>query len=158
MDEWLKFTETKLSEKEEFYSNLNMDDCTDANYMHAKRVCKDFEIKHLGECHDLYLIHYHDIKIWFVSDTLLLAYFSENFRKMCLKIYHLNPVKFVSAPKLAWKLASRKDRSKITIIRIDVLLMVLTGIRGGICHTIHRYAKANNKYMKDNDKKRIIIP
>ena len=40
-----------------------MDDCTDANYMHAKRVCKDFEIKHLGECHDLYLIHYHDTKI-----------------------------------------------------------------------------------------------
>ena len=33
-----------------------------------------------------------------------------------------------------------------------MLLMVEKGIRGGICHAIHRYAKANNKYMKDYDK------
>ena len=31
--------------------------------------------------------------------------------------------------------------------------MVEEGIRGGNCHTIQRYAKANNKYMKDYDKK-----
>ena len=35
---------------------------------------------------------------------------------------------------------------------IDMLLMVEKWIRGGICNTIHRYAKANNKYMKDYDK------
>ena len=33
-----------------------------------------------------------------------------------------------------------------------MLLMVEKGITGGICHAIHRYAKANNKYMKDYDK------
>ena len=33
-----------------------------------------------------------------------------------------------------------------------MLLMVEKGIRGGICHAIHQYAKANNKYMKDYDK------
>ena len=55
-----------------------MEDFTDADYMYAKRVCKDFEIKNLGEYHDLYL----------KSDTLLLTAF-ENFRKMCLKIYEL---------------------------------------------------------------------
>ena len=54
MNEWEKFTETTLNEKEEFYSNLNMDDITDADYIHAKIVCKDFEIKHLGKYHDLY--------------------------------------------------------------------------------------------------------
>ena len=48
MDEWERFNETKLSEKEEFYSNLNVEDITDADYMHAKRICKDFEIKNLG--------------------------------------------------------------------------------------------------------------
>ena len=51
MDDWEKFNETTLPEKEEFYSNLNI---TDADYIHAKRVCKDFEIKNLGECHNLY--------------------------------------------------------------------------------------------------------
>ena len=60
--------------------------------MHEKRVCKDFEIKTLGEYHDLYL----------KSDTLLLPDVFENFRKICKKIYQLAPTKFVSAPRLAW--------------------------------------------------------
>ena len=54
-DDWEKFNETALPEKEEFYSNLNMEEVTDADYMHAKRVCKDFEIKDSGDYHDLYL-------------------------------------------------------------------------------------------------------
>ena len=54
MDEWEKFNETTLPEKKEFYSNLNIDNITDADYMHAKRVCKDFQIKNLGQCHDLH--------------------------------------------------------------------------------------------------------
>ena len=55
MDEWEKVNVTILLEKEEIYINLNMEDITDADYMHAKRVFKYFEIKTLGEYHDLYL-------------------------------------------------------------------------------------------------------
>ena len=44
MDDWEKFSETSLREKEEFYSHLNMEDITDADYAHTKRVCKFFEI------------------------------------------------------------------------------------------------------------------
>ena len=40
-----------------------MEDITDADYVHAKRVCKDFEITNLGEYHELYV----------QSDTLLLV-------------------------------------------------------------------------------------
>ena len=76
MDDWEKFNETTLAEKKEFYSNLNIEDITDAYYMHVKKVCKDFEIKNLGEYHDLYL----------ESDVLLLTDVFENFRKMCLQI------------------------------------------------------------------------
>ena len=43
MDDWEKFNQTTLPEKDELYSNLNMADITDANYLHAQRVCKDFE-------------------------------------------------------------------------------------------------------------------
>ena len=81
----MKFSETSLPEKEELYSNLNMEDITDTDYMHAKIVCKDLEIKHLGEYHDLYL----------PSDALLLADVFENSRKMCIKICDLDPAKFV---------------------------------------------------------------
>ena len=49
MDDCEKFNETTLPEKEEFCRNLNMEDITDADYIHAKRVCKDFEIKNLSE-------------------------------------------------------------------------------------------------------------
>ena len=45
MDNWEKVNETTLPEKEEFYSNLNMEDITDEDYMHGKIICKDFEIK-----------------------------------------------------------------------------------------------------------------
>ena len=53
MDDWEKFNETSLPKKEDFYSNLNMEDITDAGYAHVKRVCKDFKIKNLEEYHDL---------------------------------------------------------------------------------------------------------
>ena len=49
MDDWDKFNEASLSEIEDFYSHLNMEDIADADDLHAKRVCKDFEIKNLGD-------------------------------------------------------------------------------------------------------------
>ena len=69
MDGWEKFNETSLSEKEDFYSHLNIEDITDPDYAHAKKILKGFEIKNLGEYHDLYV----------QSDTLLLADVFENF-------------------------------------------------------------------------------
>ena len=88
MDDWEKFSETSLPEREDFYSHLNMEDITDADYVHTKRVCKNCEKKISAEYYDLYVM----------------------------------------------------------------LLMIEKRIRGEICHAIHQYAKANNKYMKDYDK------
>ena len=48
MDDWEKFNETLLSGKEVFYSHLKMEGITDADYVHTKRFCKDFEIKNFG--------------------------------------------------------------------------------------------------------------
>ena len=63
MDDWEMFNETTLPEKGEFYSNLNMQDITDADYIHAKRDYKDFQIKNY-------------------VDTMICTL---KFRKMCLK-------------------------------------------------------------------------
>ena len=76
MDDWKKFNETSLPEKEDFYSHSNMKDITDADYVHEKGNCKDFEIKNLGEYHELYV----------QSDTLLLGDVFEN-------LYELDPEK-----------------------------------------------------------------
>ena len=129
MDNWEKFNETSLPEKENFYSHLNMEDIiTDADYAHAKNFCKDFEIKNLGEYHAMYV----------QGDTSLLADVFENFRNMCLEIYELDPAKFLSAPGLAWQAAFKKTKVKLDVLTdIDMLLMVEKGIRGEICHSIY---------------------
>ena len=73
------------------------------------------------------------------SDAVLLADFFENLRKICLKIYELDPVKFILAPGLAWQAALKRTGVKLDFLTdINMLLMVEKGIRGGICHTIHR--------------------
>ena len=92
MDDWEKIDETSLPEKDNFYSHLNMENITDADYALGKRVCKQFEIKNLGEYHALYV----------KSNTLLLADVYENFRNLCLQIYKLDPAIFLSALGLKW--------------------------------------------------------
>ena len=68
---------------------------------------------------------------------------------MCIKVYELDPVHFLSLPGLAWQACLKKTNVKLELLTdYDMLLMVEEGIRGGICHSIHRYAKVNNKYMK----------
>ena len=60
---------------------------------------------------------------------------------------------FFSAPGLAWEVALEKMKAKLDLlIDIDMLLMVEKRKRRGQCHFIYRYAKPNNKYMKDYDK------
>ena len=87
------------------------------------------------------------------SNTLLLADGFENFRNMCIEVYELDPGHFLSAPGLAWQACLKKTDEKLELLTdVDMLLMVEKGIRGGICHAIYRYAKANNKYMKNYNK------
>ena len=142
MDEWHKFDEKELPVKESFYSNLTMADISDTDYKHANNVFKKFDIKNLGECHDLYVR----------SDTLLLADIFENFRNACMKNYELDPAHLVSLPGLAWQAYLKKTNVELELITdYDMLLMIEDGIRGGICHAIKRYAKTNNYHMKDYD-------
>ena len=92
MDSWERFDETSLPGKEAFYNSLNMENITDVDYRHAKRVFKSLNYKNLGDYHDLYV----------QSDTLLLADVFENFRNKCIEIYELDPAHFLFAPGLAW--------------------------------------------------------
>ena len=72
---------------------------------------------------------------------------------MRIKVYELDPAHFLSLPGLAWQALLKKTNVKFELLTdYDMLLMVEEGIRGGICHSIHRYAKANNKYMRKYNK------
>ena len=117
-----------------------MEDVNDIDYRHANNVFKRFELENLGQYHDLYV----------QSDTLLLADVFENFRDMCIKEYELDPAHFLSLPGLAWQACLKKTNIELELLTdYDMLLLVEEGIRGGIYHSIHRFAKANNKYMKN---------
>ena len=86
---------------------------------------------------------------------MLLADIFENFRQSCLKNYELDPAHFVSLTGLAWQACLKKTNVELELLTdYDMLLMVEEEIRGGICHAIQRYAKANNKYMNDYDRKK----
>ena len=128
MDSWERFNETSLPSKEDFYSNLNMENIDDIDYRHGNNVFKRFELENLGEYHDLYV----------QSDTLLLADLFENFRDMCIKEYQLDPAHFLSLPGLAWQACLKKTNIELELLTdYNMLLMVEEGIRGGICHSIH---------------------
>ena len=72
---------------------------------------------------------------------------------MCIKVYELDPTHFLSLPGLVWQACLKKTNVKLELLTdYDMLLMVEQGIRGAISHSIHRYAKANNKYMNNYDK------
>ena len=74
MDSWERFNETSLPDKEAFYSSLNMEDITDVDHRHAKRVFKSLNNRNLGDYHDLYI----------QSHTILLADVFKHFRNMCI--------------------------------------------------------------------------
>ena len=99
MDSWERFNETSLPPKESFYSELNLEDISDKDYLHAQKVWEEFGIRNLGEYHDLYV----------QADTSLLPDVFEEFRDKCIEIYGLDPSHFVSALGLAWQASLKKQ-------------------------------------------------
>ena len=142
IDSRKKFNGNTIPPKEAFYSKLNLEGISDADYEHIKKVWEAFEIN-CGEYHDLHV----------QCDTLFVADVFENFRDKCIEIYELDLAYFLSAPGLAWQACLKKTKVELELLtNIDMLLMVEKGIRGGISQAMHRYAKANNKYMKNYNK------
>ena len=110
-------------------------DNTNADYADAKRVCKDFEIKNLGEYQDLYV----------ESDTLLLADVLGTLEIRVLKYTNLI-LKISFSTRISMASSFKNDVCKIISFSwYRYVFMVEKGITAGICHSIYRYIKANNK-------------
>ena len=130
--------------KKYFCSELNLEDYSDKDYFHVQKVWDIFEIRNLGEYRDLYV----------QTDTSLLADVFEKLRDSCIEIYGIDPSHFLSAPRLAGQTCLKKANANLgSLTDFDMLLTIEAGIRGGLCQSTHRYARANNKYMKNYDKR-----
>ena len=144
MDSFDRFNETKLPVQQDFYSILNNEHISDEQYKHAQNVWNTFNLKTMGDYHDLYL----------KSDILLLADVFENFRKTCLQYYKLDPCHYFTSPGLSWDAMLKMTDIKLELmVDIDMFQFIEKGMRGGISYIANRYGKANNKYMKNYDEK-----
>ena len=144
MDNIEKLKDTKPPPQKAFYSKLTGKGINNYNYKHVLNVWNTWNMKTFKEYLELYNI----------SDVLLLADVFENFRDICLKNYGLDPVYYYTAPGLAWDAMLKMTKINLELLSdVDKLLMVEKGIRGGISIISNRYGKANNKYMKDYNKK-----
>ena len=120
-------------------SKLTGEGITDEDYQHAHTVWKEFNIESMNEYLNLYNL----------SDVLLLADVFENFRNICMNHYGLDPGWYFSAPGLAWDATLIITKVQLELLSDpDMLLMIESGIRGGIATISHRHAKANNEYRE----------
>jgi len=140
-----KMAYTSLPSKECFYSTLNDEDISDADYLRAKLVWKTFNCKTMKDYHDIYL----------KCDGLILADIFEKFRETSIQSYRIDPAYYISLPSYAWDCMLLSTKTKLELFTDpNMYLFVENGIRGGISMITHRHMKANNKYLGDNyDKK-----
>ena len=89
-----------------FFSKLNNEGISDEDYEHALEVWEKFRCQNLLDYHNLYL----------KTDVLLLADVLENFRRVCMNNYGLDPAWYYTSPGLAWDGAL-----KMTKISLDLL-------------------------------------
>ena len=142
MDSEANFSQTQLPQKGDFYSLLTNEEISESEYAHAQKVWETFGIENMGQYHDLYL----------KSDVLLLADIFENFREINLTNSGLDPAHYVSSPGLSWDAMQKMTNVKLDLISdVDTQNFIEKGMRGGISTITHRYAQANNKYMKNYD-------
>ena len=143
MDGYDKFYIDPLTlTKSDFRNDLTGEDIDDSDYDFYREICKKFNIKTLGEYHDLYL----------KSDVLLLSDVFESFRETCYRYYKLDPAHYYSASGLAWNGCLKMTGIKLELISdVDMYLMIEKGLRGGMSVISHRKAEANNKNMRSYD-------
>ena len=144
MNSFDKFNDEQLPSKEQFYSRLTEEGITNDDYTKAKQIWKHFDIKNMGEYHDLYL----------KTDVLLLTDVFENFRDMCLSYYGLDPVYYYTLPNFAFDAMLKLTGMEIDLVYDQEMYeMIEAGLRGGMTQTTCKKVEANNKYMgSDYDK------
>ena len=139
MDSVEKFDDQQLPSKDDFYSQLNSEHISDKPYQHAQKNCSTFELKNMGQYHDLYL----------ESDILLLSDVFENFRITCLQYYKLDPCHYFSSPALRWDAMLKMTGIQFELMTdVEQFQFIEKGMPGGISYIAHRHDETKpSKYI-----------
>ena len=91
--------------------------------------------------------------ICIMSDILLLADVFENFRKICVQYYKLDPCHYFTSPGLSWDAMMKMTDTKVDVNMVNMYQFNEKGLRSGTSYIANRYGQAKTKYMKNYDKK-----
>ena len=128
---------TTVDNGEKLYGHIS-----DEDYLTWNKIWHEFNMKNMGDYHDHYLR----------KNVLLLADVFEKLIVTCLTFYKLDPCRYFSSPWLSWDVMLKMTGVKLEkISNIDMYLFIEKWLRGGISYIAKRYAKANNKHMKNYD-------
>ena len=136
MDSWARFDDTQCPPQSAFHSSLKHDageTISNEDYAHFKFMWDKY-CKSMRDMHDLYL----------ESDVYLLADVFENYRKMALQYYEIDPAWLITAPGASWTNMLKKTNQTIEVFnnkQKDMHLMVEKGIRGGISCIVKRFSE-----------------
>ena len=136
-DDVKKFEHKGLPKRKDFYSQLCQKHITEEDYQHALNVYNKMGCKTFLDYHLFYL----------KTDILLLSDIFENFRKMSMECYDLDPANYISAASLAWDAMLLETNVKLDLLSDPGMLNLFEkGKRGGLCFVgSKRHVIANNK-------------
>src|SRR5688572_14037886 len=138
MDCAARMDETSLPPQDRFFSRLTDENIGDDDYSHAQVVWSTFDMDTMRHYHDLYL----------ECDVTLLADVFEEFRKMSMNYYKLDPLHYYSSPGLSFDACLKMTGVSLQLITDpDQYLFIEKGMRGGVSMISNRYAKSNNPYL-----------
>ena len=132
-----------IPKKKHFYSNLSNKGITKQEHEYAKFIFREFKCKNM-ECYS---------KLYCESDVYLLAEVLFTFRREIDKIFKLDICQYISLPQLSFDILLKKTQVKLELLTdLDQILMVESGMRGGISYCNTRYGK--NTWYKQQQQQR----
>lgn len=133
-----KLNNKTLPTKEEFYDKLKEEHVKNTEYERAQKAWDTFGCQDLGQYSDIYL----------KSDVLILCDVFENFRKISLDKYKLDPAQYFTLPGLSWDAMLKLTNIELELLTdITMLHYFKSSIRGGISQCTLRKHVANNRFL-----------
>ncbi|GFQ67694.1 c2H2-type domain-containing protein [Trichonephila clavata] len=141
LDDISKLNARTFPSKDKFFNVLAQTHISDDDYSHAKLVYDTFGCATFEDY----------LKLYQLSDCVLLSEIFTNFRKLSLNHYELDPVHYISLSELTFDAGLKKCKIELQLLsNVNDYLFFENQMRGGICLVGKRYAKANNPYISDS--------